>query len=229
MIIYKVTNKINNKVYVGLTTKTLEERWKNHLKAYKWKEYAFYRALRKYGLSNFIMEELDKAESLDILIQKEAYWIKSLDSMNPKIGYNMLRQESRTKLFSDEIVQKMKESQKLRCSLLSEEKKLKIYLKCSKAHQGRLKVKTKKYVGVHKDKRCNAYSTEIAFNGKKYRSNFKTELDAAIAYDKLALYLYGEEAKLNFDNKNYIGVDLEKFVTDFITVKKKLGRPKKYD
>lgn len=30
MIIYLITNKINNKMYVGLTTKTLEKRWKGH-------------------------------------------------------------------------------------------------------------------------------------------------------------------------------------------------------
>ena len=30
--IYKITNNINGKVYIGKTTKTVEERWKGHLK-----------------------------------------------------------------------------------------------------------------------------------------------------------------------------------------------------
>ena len=33
MIIYKITNKINNKVYIGLTTQTVEKRWEQHLQA----------------------------------------------------------------------------------------------------------------------------------------------------------------------------------------------------
>lgn len=51
MIIYKIINLVNNKIYIGLTTKTLEQRWKNYLKCYKQTGYAIHKTLIKYGLA----------------------------------------------------------------------------------------------------------------------------------------------------------------------------------
>ena len=56
--IYKITNTVNGKSYVGKTEKTIQERWKGHLnniKKYKDK-LPLYRALDKYGKENFIIE-----------------------------------------------------------------------------------------------------------------------------------------------------------------------------
>ena len=91
--IYKITNKVNNKVYIGQSV-DIFQRWKEH------KSYAFcekrecynnhlYCAIRKYGLENFkfqIIEECNKDE-LDV---KEQYWIKYYDSINPNKGYNLV-------------------------------------------------------------------------------------------------------------------------------------------
>lgn len=91
--IYKITNKINNKVYIGQSVDIIQ-RWKEH------KSYAFcekrecynnhlYCAIRKYGLENFnfqIIEECNK----DKLDMKEQYWIKYYDSINPDKGYNLI-------------------------------------------------------------------------------------------------------------------------------------------
>ena len=45
--IYKITNTINDKVYIGKTTRTIEERWKEHLNSIKDKDFKIYRAFRK--------------------------------------------------------------------------------------------------------------------------------------------------------------------------------------
>ena len=88
MIIYKITNKINGKVYIGQTIKTLERRWKQHCTRAKNKRYALCEAIKKYGKENFTVEQIDVACSRDELDTKEIYWIKFYDSMSPN-GYNM--------------------------------------------------------------------------------------------------------------------------------------------
>lgn len=52
-IIYIVTNKINNKYYIGQTIKNLNERRRNHKKDTKRKKTHFYNAILKYGWDNF--------------------------------------------------------------------------------------------------------------------------------------------------------------------------------
>lgn len=67
MIVYKATNKINNKVYIGITTKTLEHRKRIHIRDSKTKDTYFYRALRKYSENNFEWEIIDSAETMEEL------------------------------------------------------------------------------------------------------------------------------------------------------------------
>lgn len=91
MIIYIIYNRINHKVYVGKTEKTLEERWKAHLAtAFNCKsQYAIHRALRKYGVDAFTITRLSDAFSPDQLNDLEVHFIQRFQSMNPKFGYNM--------------------------------------------------------------------------------------------------------------------------------------------
>lgn len=54
--IYKIYNDVNNKVYVGQTNGTIEERFKQHLKkvnSVDRKTYPLYNAMRKYGIEHF--------------------------------------------------------------------------------------------------------------------------------------------------------------------------------
>ena len=55
MLIYKVTNTTNTKVYIGMTTLTLEERKKEHYKKFRLnlRDQSFYAALHKYGWDSF--------------------------------------------------------------------------------------------------------------------------------------------------------------------------------
>lgn len=84
--IYKITNKINNKIYIGKST-DIEERWKYHISHYNYeREYdkPLYKSFRKYGIENFSFEIIEEC-SLDI-DEKEKYWINFYDSY--KNGYN---------------------------------------------------------------------------------------------------------------------------------------------
>ena len=85
MIIYKITNRINGKVYIGQTVGSLQARWKAHLRS---KDNAvFHKALHKYGAENFTVEQIDVAASTKELDAKEKYWIAFYNSR--RTGYNM--------------------------------------------------------------------------------------------------------------------------------------------
>lgn len=87
MIIYKVTNRINGKVYIGQTVGSLSARWKKHVKSKN--NAIFHKSIRKHGAENFTVEQIDVACSKAELDQKEKYWIEYYDSMNRSKGYNM--------------------------------------------------------------------------------------------------------------------------------------------
>ena len=88
-VIYKATNIINNKFYIGKTSKTLDFRKLEHEKASKGKSILiFHRAIRKYGIENFNWEILYKCYDNLELNLKEIEFIKKLNPMPPN-GYNL--------------------------------------------------------------------------------------------------------------------------------------------
>jgi len=87
-IIYKAENKKNGMVYIGSTTKSIEERKNDHIKkAKKNVGSSFQEAIATYGIDAFEWESIDTASTLDELALKEKEYIKSFDSV--KSGYNM--------------------------------------------------------------------------------------------------------------------------------------------
>lgn len=87
--IYKIVNKINNKTYVGQTILGIDKRFKDHKHASLTNDTYLYRAMRKYGFDNFTITQIDIANSIDELNNKEIYWIKELNTKVPN-GYNMV-------------------------------------------------------------------------------------------------------------------------------------------
>lgn len=88
MWIYKITNIQNNKVYIGQTIRPIEKRFQRHLNdaLNNILDTHFARAIRKYGKENFIIEEIDTAQTQNELNQKEQYWIRYYNSVEG--GYN---------------------------------------------------------------------------------------------------------------------------------------------
>lgn len=84
--VYKYTNKINGKIYIGQTCKTLKARADNG-KGYIRCPH-FWRAIQKYGWENFEGEILADELTLDEANELEISLIQSLNSTNPSIGYN---------------------------------------------------------------------------------------------------------------------------------------------
>ena len=87
-LIYKYTNNINGKIYVGQTRQQLQKRHYKHLQQLNDYTY-FHRALKKYGVENFTLEIIEDNIPLEQLDEKEIYWIKKLDSYcSSGKGYN---------------------------------------------------------------------------------------------------------------------------------------------
>lgn len=82
-IIYKITNKINNKIYIGLTTRTLETRWKEHLRHSSQKIDI---AISEFGKENFTIEQIEECPN-EMLDEREQFWISYYNSFND--GYNL--------------------------------------------------------------------------------------------------------------------------------------------
>ena len=84
--IYKITNNINNKCYVGKTERTVQIRWSEHIRPSRWKlDLPLYRAFSKYGIDNFSIEEIEECDNA-FLDEREIYWISYFDTY--KKGYN---------------------------------------------------------------------------------------------------------------------------------------------
>lgn len=98
-IIYKITNQVNNKVYIGKTTRTIEERFKEHVcefrhfqktnKCFKGYNSRLYPAMLKYGIDNFKIEIIEFLSDDEDINKKEKEYIKLFNSTDSKIGYNI--------------------------------------------------------------------------------------------------------------------------------------------
>lgn len=84
--IYKITNDINQKIYIGQTVKSLKERFRTHIKdSFYYPDRPLYRAFKKYGIEHFSIEMLEEC-NLSEVDEREIYWIELFGSF--KYGYN---------------------------------------------------------------------------------------------------------------------------------------------
>lgn len=84
--IYKITNNINGKCYIGKTERTIKVRWSEHIRLSRLKlDLPLYRAFSKYGVDNFSIEEIEQCDSTTI-DEREIYWIDYFNSYRK--GYN---------------------------------------------------------------------------------------------------------------------------------------------
>lgn len=81
MIIYKTTNKINGKIYVG--------KYEGSKESYLGSGKVLWKAIKKYGVENFARETLEVCNNRSELNKREIFWIKELGARNNNIGYNI--------------------------------------------------------------------------------------------------------------------------------------------
>jgi len=89
--IYKITNTLNNKCYIGQSI-DIETRWLEHIYESKTlrHKYKIYLAIKKYGIKNFTFEILEKCSlNRKVLDERERYWIEYYNSYEE--GYNMTK------------------------------------------------------------------------------------------------------------------------------------------
>lgn len=111
MLVYLITNLINGKQYVGITTTTFKKRvavYKSMAKHPPNKPTRIVKALAKYGFENFQFEVIEAGfDSYDKLLESEINWIRILNTY--KLGYNASLGGD---LVSEETRKKMSKAQK---------------------------------------------------------------------------------------------------------------------
>jgi group I intron endonuclease len=113
MYIYKITNLINNKIYIGQTY-SIRERWYRYRSSVKREVDSgmmIVRAMIKYGIENFKIEEIEKCKNRNESNIREKYYIELYDARNTNVGYNIaLGGDSQWQ--SAEIIAKIQEGRK---------------------------------------------------------------------------------------------------------------------
>ena len=81
--VYKSTNLVNNKIYIGQHKSAAFD--KHYYGSGIW----FKEAFAKYGKENWICEMLEECETKELLDERETYWIRNYNATDPSIGYNL--------------------------------------------------------------------------------------------------------------------------------------------
>ena len=82
-VVYKITNQINGKIYVGITQQELSRRMASHRRA----DTVIGKAIRKHGWENFSVEILEECDTKEQLNEREIFGIAALNCKTPN-GYN---------------------------------------------------------------------------------------------------------------------------------------------
>lgn len=194
--IYKITNLINGKCYIGQTIQKVNRRWKDHKSSKN--GMIINKAIRKYGKENFSFEVLEDNILQENLSSRELHYITLYKSFNRKYGYNNC----------DVVEGKIYHSiaSRKRQSLKMKERHDKGLMKnvCRKnglKQRGRKFNGKSKYLGVSPNKsgKYLYFRAYTSLNGKPQRlGNFKSEIEAAKAYDLFVKNHFGSDAKTNF-------------------------------
>lgn len=116
--IYKITNKINGKFYVGQSV-DIKRRWKEHKIISREENLSIKKAIKKYGVENFDFSILEEC-NIEILNQQEEYYISML---NPKYNRTKGGVGAKGHFLSDETKSVLRDKGKLQWVILSDEDK----------------------------------------------------------------------------------------------------------
>jgi hypothetical protein len=197
VFIYKTTNLINGKIYVG--------QYSGKKDNYLGSGLLIKKAIKKYGRENFVRDILENDINDRVLLNiKEKYWIKFYNSNNLEIGYNLTEGGDGVCNPDESVLDKI-----------------------SKSNQGKKRSNASSaYIGVSFDTKLNLWKSIGTYKNKDfYLGLYQFEEWAAIAYNKKALELFGENANLNpiteFLDANYSNI--ESFAYKKIKTSKYIG------
>lgn len=88
-LVYKITNKVNRKIYIGSTSKSLVERFKQHVNDAKNIDYPLYLDIREYGQDSFEIQMIEECVNRSEMLSREIFWIKCLKSNTINGNYNI--------------------------------------------------------------------------------------------------------------------------------------------
>jgi len=208
-LVYVITNKINSLKYVGITTQGLKERFSAHVRSSKKPNPKTFiaRAINKYGRENFKIELLDSsASNSEELVSLESSYIISLNTLSPN-GYNLIVKRNDSYEWSD--CAKKQLSEKWNNFLETPEGQARMKEMRTKIRNGQRTPRNKGpncclYRGVLKSGNRYVFAYHVGGENKRKKQQlfFKTQEEAAIAYDLYFYKKYGDEAFLNFpENK----------------------------
>lgn len=89
--LYKITNTINGKSYIGITKLSITERWKRHVSKTQSPKYPLYFAMAKYGIEVFTIEHLESSEDRNYISSLEEPTIQQLKTHITQHGYNVAK------------------------------------------------------------------------------------------------------------------------------------------
>ena len=132
-VIYKITNIINKKVYIGQTRREFEKRKKQHLKSFEKKDSrtALINGVISHGVNNFIFEIIEECEN-EKLDEKEIFYINKYNSVAPN-GYNI--QLGGKRIYTKKINIQMEEQYINTQKMVNLLKNLKVHLKQKHIHR----------------------------------------------------------------------------------------------
>lgn len=213
-IVYKATCLVNNKVYIGVTNRTIEIRIKEHIKLSNKTNprYLFNKAIKKYGKDNFKFEIIDSYSSFDDRDSKEINYINIYNSfyMN-NMGYNMTLggDGSRGHIKSKESIEKIKTARKNQIFSLETRE-----LWSSQRKGRRLSDETKKRMsvsmvesGCHKKTEAHKEKLRLANLGKKHSQESKLKMSKSTKGRINKKFVSEEHLKLIRDIYKNMGVN----------------------
>ena len=135
--IYKITNKVNNKSYIGQTINSVNRRWIEHKRDTKSNKDDFYlhRAMRKYGVDNFSISIVEEVEN-KLLNERESFWINFFNTF--ECGYNLTTGGGQNTKISEDTKKKISENTRgSRNPMYGKTHSTEARAKISKAHKGK--------------------------------------------------------------------------------------------
>lgn len=117
--IYKITNTINNKFYIG-SSNNIKKRWNRHkmdLRNNKHKNTLLQNSYNKYGVDVFLFEIIEIISEYNMLLEREQYYLDKYKSYNKNIGFNINTKSSGGNNISnnpkkDDIISRISKSMK---------------------------------------------------------------------------------------------------------------------